>query len=62
SINDSFGADEKIALQRLGTAEDMAGPAVCLLSNELMGYVTGASLPVDGGLQHFSWIPMPSQE
>ena len=58
-INDSFGADEKIPMQRLGSAADMAGPAAALLSNDLMGYVSGATLPVDGGLDLYSWIAMP---
>ncbi len=59
NMDDSFGVTEKIALQRFATADDMAGPAIALLSNDLMGYVTGATLAVDGGLQHFNWIPMP---
>ena len=39
----------RIPLKRLGTPEDMAGPALFLACGELSGYVTGASLLVDGG-------------
>ncbi|MEO1720371.1 MAG: hypothetical protein AAFR23_09130, partial [Pseudomonadota bacterium] len=27
-------------------------------SNAAMGYVTGATLAVDGGLKHYNWIEM----
>lgn len=40
----------RIPLGRTGVPEDMAGPAVFLACDELSGYVTGASLLVDGGL------------
>ena len=46
-----------IPMRRVGVAADMVGPAVALLSNELCGYVTGVTLPVDGGLALFNWIP-----
>ena len=39
----------RIPLGRLGRPEDMAGPALFLACGELSGYVTGASLLVDGG-------------
>ncbi len=39
----------RIPLGRLGAPEDMAGPALFLACGELSGYVTGASLLVDGG-------------
>ena len=39
----------RIPLARLGKPEDMAGPALFLACGELSGYVTGASLLVDGG-------------
>jgi len=40
----------RIPLGRLGRPDDLAGPAVFLACGELSGYVTGASLLVDGGL------------
>ena len=40
----------RIPLGRLGRPEDMAGPTLFLACGELSGYVTGASLLVDGGL------------
>lgn len=39
----------RIPLGRIGMPEDMAGPALFLACGELSGYVTGASLLVDGG-------------
>ncbi|RMD42727.1 hypothetical protein DV735_g2457, partial [Chaetothyriales sp. CBS 134920] len=39
----------RIPLGRLGEPSDMAGPALFLACGELSGYVTGASLLVDGG-------------
>lgn len=46
-----------IPMRRVGIASDMVGPAVALLSNDLCGYVTGVTLPVDGGLALYNWIP-----
>jgi L-rhamnose 1-dehydrogenase len=40
----------RIPIGRLGQPQDLAGPAVFLACGELSGYVTGASLLVDGGL------------
>lgn len=39
----------RIPLGRIGKPEDMAGPALFLACGELSGYMTGASLLVDGG-------------
>lgn len=52
----AFSFDGKIALGRLGCAEDLAGPAVALLSDRFSGYVTGTTLVVDGGIALFNWI------
>lgn len=60
NMGDDFGVNQKIALQRFGRPDDMASAATALLSNQLMGYVTGTTLAVDGGLQHFNWIDMPA--
>jgi len=38
----------RIPLGRLGTPEDIAGPAV-FLASDMARYVTGVTLPVDGG-------------
>ena len=38
----------RIPLGRIGTPEDIAGPAVSLAS-DMARYITGATLPVDGG-------------
>jgi NAD(P)-dependent dehydrogenase (short-subunit alcohol dehydrogenase family) len=52
----AYDFDGKIALGRLGTAADLAGPALALLSDRFSGYVTGTTLVVDGGLDQFNWI------
>ncbi len=51
--------DGKIPLGRLGTAADMAGPAVALLADRFSAYVTGATLAVDGGIMGYNWIAPP---
>ncbi len=50
----------KVPLGRLGTAEDMAGPAVALLSDRFSRYVTGTTLAVDGGIALYNWIKLPT--
>lgn len=40
--------DGRIPMGRLGTPADIAGPAV-FLASDLAGYITGVTLPVDGG-------------
>jgi 3-oxoacyl-[acyl-carrier protein] reductase len=62
NMDDSFQPKRKIPLQRFGAPEDMAGMALALLSDRFSGYVTGATVPVDGGLALFNWIPMPEQD
>jgi 3-oxoacyl-[acyl-carrier protein] reductase len=42
-------------LGRAGTPEDVARVVAVLLSEEWCGYVTGANVPVDGGLGLHSW-------
>ena len=55
----AYDFDGKIALGRLGTAADLAGPALALLSDRFAGYVTGTTLVVDGGIDLFNWIRPP---
>ena len=62
NMDDTFQPKRKIPLQRFGTAADMAGMAMALLSDRFSGYVTGATVPVDGGLALYNWIPMPGQD
>jgi NAD(P)-dependent dehydrogenase (short-subunit alcohol dehydrogenase family) len=38
----------RIPMGRIGTPQDIAGPAV-FLASDLARYVTGVTLPVDGG-------------
>lgn len=52
----AFSFDGKIALGRLGRADDLAGPAMALLSDRFSGYVTGTTLVVDGGIALYNWI------
>ncbi|HEX3952252.1 MAG TPA: SDR family oxidoreductase, partial [Stellaceae bacterium] len=39
---------QRIPLGRIGTPEDIAGPAV-FLASDMAAYITGVTLPVDGG-------------
>ena len=47
---------ERIPLGRIGAPDDIAGMAVALLSDRFAGYVTGATVRVDGGLGLISWF------
>ena len=47
---------KKVPLGRVGSPEDVARAAVALLSDRCLPYVTGAFLPVDGGLALGNWI------
>jgi NAD(P)-dependent dehydrogenase (short-subunit alcohol dehydrogenase family) len=48
-----------IPLQRIGQPEDVGRVVAMLLSDEWCGYVTGANVPVDGGLGLHSWSVDP---
>ena len=52
----SSGLAEKIPLKRLGKPEDIAPMAVAVLSQKYGGYVTGASILVDGGIALYNWL------
>ena len=48
------------SLGRLGTPEDIANVALALVCDRFFGYVTGATIPVDGGLALHNWIEPPA--
>jgi 3-oxoacyl-[acyl-carrier protein] reductase len=50
SIDGNRDRSEQIALRRLGTVEDCA-KVVEFLATDLSDYVTGAVIPIDGGLR-----------
>jgi 3-oxoacyl-[acyl-carrier protein] reductase len=58
-----FVADPALArhipLGRLGRADDLAPMALAVLSDRISGYVTGASIVVDGGLALTNWFDPP---
>ncbi len=45
-----------IAMNRLGTPEDIAGMALALVCDRFSAYVTGTTVVVDGGLALHNWI------
>jgi glucose 1-dehydrogenase len=47
----------QIPLRRPGNPDDVAKLAMFLLSDACSGYLTGADIPVDGGMLLRSWIP-----
>lgn len=48
-------ADDFIPMRRVGLPEEIAQAAEFLLDSDRSGYITGASLDVDGGLGTYSW-------
>jgi NAD(P)-dependent dehydrogenase (short-subunit alcohol dehydrogenase family) len=48
-------ADRVVPLGRVGEPVDVARMAAVLLNDDWSGYVTGANVPVDGGLGLYSW-------
>jgi NAD(P)-dependent dehydrogenase (short-subunit alcohol dehydrogenase family) len=51
---------KRVPMGRVGSPEDVARTAVALLSDRCMPYVTGAFVPVDGGLVLSNWIASAS--
>jgi hypothetical protein len=45
-----------IPLGRLGTADDVARVVEFLCDPVVSGYMSGANLVVDGGLDQFNWL------
>ncbi len=58
-----FVADPALArhipLGRLGQADDLAPLALAVLSDRIAGYVSGASIVIDGGLSLTNWFDPP---
>lgn len=54
------GLARHIPLGRLGRSEDLAPLALAILSDRLAGYVTGASIVVDGGISLMNWFEPPA--
>jgi NAD(P)-dependent dehydrogenase (short-subunit alcohol dehydrogenase family) len=56
--NDLFPDREypRIPLRRIGMPDDVARAVVALADDDACGYVTGARVPVDGGLSLFDWL------
>jgi 3-oxoacyl-[acyl-carrier protein] reductase len=54
------GMEKTIPLGRFGKPADVAAMAVAVLSERYGGYVTGASILVDGGIALHNWIPPSS--
>src|ERR1019366_1420051 len=58
-----FVADPALArhipLGRLGQANDLAPLALAVLSDRIAGYVSGASIVIDGGLSLTNWFDPP---
>lgn len=52
---------ERIAMRRPGSPDEVAAGAMALLSERFGAYITGAILPVDGGLDVHNWIDPPSE-
>lgn len=50
---------EVVPMQRVGQPQDVAKVVATLLSEEWGGYVTGANVPVDGGLALHTWVRGP---
>ena len=50
----------RIAMRRPGSPEEVAAGALALLSESSGAYITGAILPVDGGLDLHNWIDPPA--
>lgn len=52
-------ASRLVPMHRVGEPIDVARVTAALLSEEISGYVTGANVPVDGGLGLHSWSMDP---
>ena len=58
-LRDSPRGASFVPMDRAGQPDDVAKPAVVLLSDAWSGYVTGVNLPVDGGLALHTWREDP---
>jgi 3-oxoacyl-[acyl-carrier protein] reductase len=55
SADDAARVRRLVPLGRIGQPADIAAMAAVLLSDEWSAYVTGANVPVDGGLNLYTW-------
>ena len=67
SVPGPDGGDEPrvrriVPLGRMGEPRDVASVAAVLLCDEWSGYVTGANIPVDGGLGLYTWSAAESRD
>ncbi len=62
-VNITPEVEEKVArmipMRRPGRPEEIAATAVAMVCDRFTPYVTGCTIPVDGGLALHSWIPDP---
>jgi NAD(P)-dependent dehydrogenase (short-subunit alcohol dehydrogenase family) len=49
-------SSQNIPLGRVGSPEDVAAAIEFLVDDERAGYITGADLVIDGGLNQFNWL------
>jgi NAD(P)-dependent dehydrogenase (short-subunit alcohol dehydrogenase family) len=66
SVPGPGGGDEPrlrriVPLGRIGEPRDVASMAAVLLCEEWSSYVTGANIPVDGGLNLYTWSAVDSR-
>jgi NAD(P)-dependent dehydrogenase (short-subunit alcohol dehydrogenase family) len=54
--DDWANVERLIPLRRVGRPEDVAEVVLALASDAVSGYVTGADIPVDGGLVLHTWL------
>ena len=53
--------EQRIAMGRTGTPEDIAAAALALLSERSAAYITGEILAVDGGIALHNWLDPPAE-
>jgi NAD(P)-dependent dehydrogenase (short-subunit alcohol dehydrogenase family) len=49
-------SEAMIPLGRLGIAEDVGSAVAFLADDRQAGYITGADIRIDGGLNQFNWL------
>jgi glucose 1-dehydrogenase len=56
-LDETERARRMVPVGRPGQPDDIARIAVVLLSEACASYITGANVPVDGGLSLYNWVP-----